>query len=169
MLLKRLFMAVPLTIGWLIYTSQLTPGNVVVGYVFSFAVLVAFGFKGETFKLQNIPRQLVNIVIYVLFLSYEVLMSGLTVARIALSPSLPINPALAKINTQDETENPVISAISAHGITITPGELVVDFEETGDDGVLMIIHSLEMDKSAPNLNTDQTKRLKRIKGMLGYD
>ena len=148
MLIKRLFIAIPLTIGWIIYTSQITPGNFVVGYLFSFAVLVAIGFKGETFNLKNMPLQIANTIAYVFLLSLDVLMAGLTVARITLSPSLPIKPALVKVNTQDETENPVISAISAHGITITPGELVVDFEETNADGVLMIVHTLDIDESA---------------------
>lgn len=169
MLLKRLILAVPLAIGWTIYTAQPSIGNVLVGYVFSVLVLAAIGVKGETFRLKNIPLQVVILILYVLFLAYEVLLAGLTVARITLTPSLPINPGMAKINTQDETENPVISAISAHGITITPGEMVVDFEEITDDGVLMIVHSLQIEKSISSLNDDQTSRLKSIKGILGYD
>jgi len=169
MLLKRLILAIPLAIGWTIYTAQPNIGNIVLGYLFSFIVLSGIGVSGETFNLKNIPRQVLTIIAYVIFLAYEVLIAGVTVARIALSPTLPINPGLTKVNTQDETENPVVSAISAHGITITPGELVVDYEETTEDGVLMIVHSLQLDKSKPNLDSDQTRRLKSIKGILGYD
>lgn len=169
MLLKRLMLAIPLAIGWTIYTAQLTIGNIVLGYIFSFAVLSAIGVHGDSFNLKNIPMQVINIVLYVLILAYKVFISGFDVARIILSPTLPIHPGTATVNTQDKTENAVISAISAHGITITPGELVIDFEETDDDGVLMIVHSLNFDKSKPNLDNDQTIRLKQIKGILGYD
>jgi len=169
MLLKRLILAVPLAIGWTIYTSQTTIGNVILGYTFSVIVLFAIGTKSENFKLKNLPVQVINTVLYVFFLAYEILITGMSVARLILHPNLPIKPGMLKINTQDETENPVISAISAHGITITPGEMVVDFEETSEDGVLMIIHSLQIEQTISNLNDDQAKRLNRIKGILGYD
>jgi len=169
MMLKRFILAFPLAIGWIIYTGQLTLGNIILGYIFSVAVLIAVGVQGDTFNLKNIPLQVFNLTIYTLLLGYDVLKAGIDVARIILSPSLPIQPDLIEVNTQDKTENSVISAISAHGITITPGELVVDFEETTDDGVMMVVHSLNIEQSRLNLDSDQTIRLKRIKGILGYD
>lgn len=169
MLFKRLILAIPLALGWTIYTAQLSVGNIILGYVFSFIVLVAVGVRGDTFNIRNLPRQVFYVIAYTLFLSREVLISGLQVARITLMPSLPIEPGMTHINTQDKTENPVISAISAHGITITPGELVVDFGETSSDGLLMVIHSLNITNSASKLDNDQSTRIQRIKGMLGYD
>ena len=169
MLLKRLILAIPLAIGWAIYTAQLSIGNVILGYIFSFIVLIAVGVRGDTFHLTNLPRQIFYLTAYILLLSYDVLKSGLQVAQITLMPSLPIDPGMTRINTQDKTENPIISAISAHGITITPGELVVDFEETPEEGILMVIHSLNITNSASNLDNAQSTRLQRIKGMLGYD
>lgn len=169
MLFKRFVLAVPLAIGWTIYTNQPTIGNIVLGYIFSVVVLFAINMQGDSFNLKNIPLQIANLVIYIFLLAYEVLKAGVEVARITLSPTMPIQPGTARIHTQDDTENPVVSAISAHGITITPGELVIDFEETSDDGVWMIVHSLNIEKSKSKLDNDQTTRLKRIKGILGYD
>ncbi len=169
MLMKRLILSLPLAIGWTIYTAQPTIGNFLLGYLFSLVVLVATGVRGDSFNLRNAPKQLFNLIVYIFFLAYAVLVSGLQVARLILSPSLPIDPGLSAVNTQDVTENSVVSAVSAHGITITPGELVVDFEETAEEGVLMIIHSLNITKSAQNLDSDQTIRLRRIKGILGHD
>ena len=161
-------MALPLAIGWTIYTAQPTPGNFLLGYVFSVSVLVATGLRGESLRLRNAPRQLYNLVVYIVYLATEVLSAGLTVSRVILTPSLPINPGLSTVKTQDNTENEVISAISAHGITITPGELVVDFAATNEDGVAMIVHSLNLDASRQSLDEDQRKRLARIKGILGH-
>ena len=169
MLFKRTIMAVPLAIGWTIYTSQPTIGNFLLGFVFSYIVLIAVRVQGDTFRVSNIPRQVLTVILYLLFLSREVLLAGFNVARIILSPNMNIKPGIAKVNTLDKTENPLVSAISAHGITITPGELVIDFEETEEDGVLMIVHSLNIEQSEPLLDADQTVRLNRIKGMLGYD
>ncbi len=169
MLFKQIILAIPLAIGWTIYTAQPSIGNMLLGYVFSLAVLMAIGVRGDSFVLKNLPKQVLNLILYVVFLAYEILIAGIAVAQVTLAPSLPINPGMAKINTQDKTENPVISAISAHGITITPGELVVDFEETHEDGVIMVIHSIQIEKSVSNLKNDQAQRLTRIKGILGYD
>lgn len=166
---RVLILALPLAIGWTIYTAQPTPGNIVLGYIFSASVLMATGFRGENVKLRSAPRQLYNLVAYTVYLASEVLSAGVKVSRVILMPSLPIDPGISTVNTQDASENELISAVSAHGITITPGELVVDFEETEEEGVMMIVHSLNLENSGQSLDDDQSIRLARIKGILGHD
>ena len=166
---KTMILALPLAVGWTIYTAQPTPGNFLLGYVFSVSVVIATGHRGDSLRYKSAPRQLANLVAYTVFLASEVLFSGLKVSRVILTPSLPINPGISLVNMQDSTENQLVSAISAHGITITPGELVVDFEETGEAGLKMIVHSLNMDTSGPNLEREQAMRLERIRGILGHD
>ena len=166
---KSLVMALPLAIGWTIYTAQPTPGNFVLAYIFSLVVIMATGQRFDNFHLRNAPLQLYNLIAYVLFLANEVLVSGLKVALIVLAPELKISPDTTELNTFDESKNDLISAISAHGITITPGELVVDFKETNGQGATMIVHSLTSEASAERLENEQRLRLKRIKGILGHD
>ena len=168
-ILKRIVLALPLSLGWTIYTAQPTLGNFLLGYFFSVVVLTATGLKGHSVNLSNTVLQIYNLLAYVLYLSKEVLVSGVQVARIILSPSLPIDPGITRVKTQDDSKRELISAISAHGITITPGELVVDFDENEDEGVLMIVHSLTISESSEVLDRDQSLRLKRIKGILGHD
>ena len=166
---KRILLALPLSIGWTIYTAQPTPGNFLLGYIFSVVVLTATGLKGDSVNLKNAVLQLYNLVVYVGYLSKEVLVSGVQVARIIVSPSLPIDPGVTWVETQDKSKSALISAVSAHGITITPGELVVDFEDRDDETVEMIVHSLNLSESSEVLDQDQSIRLKRIKGILGHD
>ena len=169
---KVLILALPLAIGWTIYTAQPTAGQLaLLGYLFSVSVLIATGMRGESIRLRNAPRQLYNLFAYTLYLASEVLSAGLKVSRLILMPSLPINPGISSsVNTRrTASESELISAISAHGITITPGELVVDFEETHEEGVKMIVHSLNLDTSGQSLDDDQRRRLMRIKGILGHD
>ena len=166
---KTLVMALPLAIGWTIYTAQPTPGNFLLAYVLSLVVILATGQRGDNFRLRNLPLQLYNLIAYVLFLANEVLVSGVKVALIVLAPNLKISPGTTELSTFDESRNDLISAISAHGITITPGELVVDFKEANGQGATMIVHSLTSEASAERLEEDQRLRLKRIKGILGHD
>ncbi|MCY3781226.1 MAG: Na+/H+ antiporter subunit E [Chloroflexi bacterium] len=166
---KAVALALPLAFGWTIYTAQPTPGNFLLGYLFSIVGILATGMRGDSLKIRNAFLQVYNLLAYILYMAKEILVAGLNVARIVLSPNMPIKPGISIINTGDEAEDELISAISAHGITITPGELVVDFQETRDVGVLMIVHSLNTDESESNLERDQQMRLKRIKGILGHD
>lgn len=166
---KVMILALPLAIGWTIYTAQPTPGNFLLGYIFSVSVLMATSIRGESVRLSNTPRQLYNLAAYTMYLASEVLSAGVKVSRLILMPSLPINPGMSSVNTQDATENELISAVSAHGITITPGELVVDFEDTDEAGVMMIVHSLNLDASGKSLEAEQKRRLVRIRGILGHD
>ena len=166
---KAMVMALPLAVGWTIYTAQPTPGNFLLAYVFSLVVIVATGLRGDSFRLRNAPRQLYNLFAYVLYLAFEVLVSGMKVALIVLAPELKISPGMTELSTFDESQDELISAISAHGLTITPGELVVDFKASSGEGATMIVHSLNVDVSAQSLETDQRTRLKRIKGILGHD
>lgn len=166
---KAMVMALPLAIGWTIYTAQPTPGNFLLAYVLSLLVITATGQRGDSFRLRNAPLQIYSLIAYVLFLAYEVLVSGVKVALVVLAPDLKISPGTTELSTFDESQNELISAVSAHGITITPGELVVDFKEGGGEGATMIVHSLNSDFSAQRLEHDQRLRLKRIKGILGHD
>ena len=167
--LKPLVTALPLALGWTIYTAQPTPGNFLLGYGFSLLVMTATGLRGDSLRMRSAPRQLFNLAAYIVYMAYEILAAGLNISRIILSPNLSIDPGLTEVYTRDSSESELISAISAHGITITPGELVVDFEETTDTGVKMIVHSLNHDSSAQDLEADQAVRLKRIQGILGHD
>ena len=166
---KAMLIALPLACGWTIYTAQPTLGNFFLGYLFSVVVVLATGLRGDSLRLRNAPKQFYNLAAYVLFLAFEVFIAGVKVARVVLTPGMPIKPGFTDLKTNDKSKNELISAISAHGITITPGELVVDFKETSDDGVVMIVHSLNVDVSAKSLERDQKTRLKRIRGILGHD
>lgn len=166
---RAVLLALPLAFGWTIYTAQPTPGNFVLGYVFSIASVMLTGVSGKSLRIRKDWRQAYNLLAYVVFMSKEILVAGFKVSRIVLSRDMPIKPGISFVNTGDKNEDELISAISAHGITITPGELVVDFQETSDAGVLMIVHSLNMDDSESNVQRDQEIRLKRIKGILGHD
>lgn len=166
---KLAILALPLACAWTVYTAQPTPGNFALGFLFSLLGLRAAGLRGDSLNIRNAFRQVYSLIAYTVFMSKEIFLAGWKVAMIVLSPQMPIAPGLTKVNTGDDSENELISAASAHGITITPGELVVDFQETSQDGVLMIVHSLRVDASGSNLERDQAWRLKRIKGILGHD
>ncbi len=60
------------------------------------------------------------------FFLIELVKANLNVARIVLTPSLPVKPAIVRIKTG--LKNPVARVFLANGITLTPGTLTVEMK-----------------------------------------
>lgn len=166
-------LGVPMAVLWLIFTRQFTIPALIVGYIFGVMVVVLLrvnsGFEDEEqpVRLRKIPSQIFWTIRYSLKLMLEIYLASFEVARLTLAPRINIQPAIYHIPTQDRTSNPVVSALSAHGITITPGTLVIDYEVV-DGETIMIVHSLDSatwdEQSQIDGQTDRLYDLKRIIG-----
>lgn len=64
---------------------------------------------------------------YWVWLIKEIVKSSIDVARIAISPSLPISPQVVRIKAS--AEQPVDQVILANSITLTPGTLALDVHD----------------------------------------
>lgn len=167
-MLRIITSSVVMALGWMALTGQLTPAGFIVGYIFGFAILwLIWPANAPMNHKSRLPSQVFYTIVYAAVLAYDILLSGIDVAKRVLPPTMRINPGIKVISTQDETAHPLISGLSAHSITITPGEMVIDFEP-GDE-TRMYVHVLDVDASFPALESDQTARLKRIKKVMGYD
>lgn len=156
-------LAVPMALLWMIVSSTFSAEGFLVGYVLGFALL--FMMKTENIKInwRKLPDQTLALGIYTVTLLRDIWLSSVDVLKRVLDPALPMNPGIIAVPTQDETESDFIAAFSAHGITITPGELVVDF----DGSHTMYVHCLDIEASGQNADGAQTKRLallRRIEG-----
>lgn len=172
---QTLFLAFPMALLWMALSGDFALETFVVGYVFGTAVVLAIRWntsfeKGESdFHVLRVPDQILAFVIYIVRLSIDVILSGLDVAWrvLQLRGELPIDPDIQRITTQDDTNDVFISALSAHSITITPGELVIDFEEE-DGKTVMLVHTLDKnDSNIEKLQHEQAKRLHLIRRILG--
>jgi len=173
---RTLFLAFPMALLWMALSGEFSLVSLIVGYVFGAAVLLtirlntSFDRGNSPVRLLRIPDQILAFVIYIARLSIDVILSGIDVAWRILTPpnqDLPIAPGVFEVSTQDETNNLFVSALSAHSITITPGELVIDFEERGGE-TIMLVHALDKDSSnIENLEREQANRLGLIRRILG--
>jgi len=160
MILNYLLLAIPLALFWMILVGRAEIASFIIGYVLAFtiALLVRPDLRTNPARL---PGQLIALVIYGVVLFRDIVLSSIDVTRRVLSPNMPLKQGIIAVNTQDEDD--LTAALSAHGITITPGELVVTFEECH----VMYVHCLDIDDSAPRLESDQAKRLNMLKRILG--
>lgn len=159
---------------WMIFARQVSPQGFVVGYIFGFGVLWLLRLNTSAeetekpIKLRQIPSQLFALAIYSYRLALDVIFSGTDVAKRVISPKLTINPGVYTISTQDKTNNPMISGLSGHGITITPGELVIDYVVDESGQMMMLVHVLDKESSdGAKLEHDQRNRLVLIRQILG--
>jgi multicomponent Na+:H+ antiporter subunit E len=154
-------------VAWMVLTSTFTLEGFIVGLVVGFAVLLLISGGGETAQPLNprkIPGQLWALGVYSLILTRDIWLSGVDVAKKALSPRLALRSGIIAVPTQDATKDASIAALSAHAITITPGELVVDF----DGAETMYVHCLDCETSARTAPGAQARRLALLKRILGH-
>jgi multicomponent Na+:H+ antiporter subunit E len=142
-------------ICWLIYlalTANPEPSNLVVGLLIGLAVTAIVRPAGQPLSIRRLPAALFNLLLYAIWLSIDIIRNGIRVARIVLDPKLPIRPGIIAVQAGMKSELGV--ALSAHAITVTPGEQVV---EIGEDGT-MYVHCLDVVNSAAGAEEAQRKR-----------
>jgi multicomponent Na+:H+ antiporter subunit E len=158
-------LSIPLALLWMIITSNVSLGSFAVGYLIGVAVLLLLHSGSKGFRWRQLPGQVMAFVVYVVTLGRDVLLSSIDVAWRVLQPQMPLNPGIIAVSTQDSDEDEVVAAFSAHGITLTPGELVLDF----DGSRTMYVHCLDVDASSQSAPHAQTKRLHLLKQILGSE
>ncbi|MCS6870615.1 MAG: Na+/H+ antiporter subunit E [Anaerolineae bacterium] len=156
-------MSVLLSIVWMGATARVNLEGFFVGFVVSVLVVSLIGTrKSATVQLTRLPRQVFSLIGYVLHSFIEITRSSFDVARRVLDPKLPMQPGIIAVPTQDEDLDETIAALSAHAITITPGQLAVEF----DGAKIMYIHCLDI-ASAQTADQEQAARLKMLRTILG--
>lgn len=171
-----LVLAIPLAFLWMALARMVTLPSFMVGYVFSTAVLVVVLSSNRKYpphvpepeiKLSRLPLQVLLVCRYVIVLAIDIFLSSIDVAKRVIQPKVDVQPTIYRIPTMDPDNRSIVTALSSHGITITPGTLVVDYEE--DDGeTIMIVHTLdEVQWNEHSTLEGQRRRCAQIKRMLG--
>jgi multicomponent Na+:H+ antiporter subunit E len=114
------------TLIYLALTSNLEPLNLLTGGIVGVVVLTLIRPPLESMSPRNYPSSILGAGRYILILIYDLILSGIQIARLVLTPSLPIKPGI--INIPSQCQSDLGAALSAHAITLTPGELVVEMD-----------------------------------------
>ena len=149
-------MAIWMVIGlWLVYlalTANLELGNVALGLLVAMGLTLLLRPPRGNFELRRLPRALAALVRYLSVVFLDVIKSGLVVARLVLDPALHVKPGIIAIPSDCDSE--LATALSAHAITLAPGEMVV---EIGKDGT-MYTHALDATRAAEFVEEAQELR-----------
>ncbi len=131
-----------LLIIYLALTGNLQPSNIVLGALVAGVATLLLRPQPGPAPLRRLPAALWALVRYIAILAADVVKSGLGVARIVLDPELPIRPGIVAIDAGCCGE--LSTALSAHALSITPGELVIGIDEQG----ILYTHCLDATRSA---------------------
>ncbi len=160
-----ILLAIPLALLWMIVTANISAESFLVGFIVSALIMILTNTERVQIDRRHLPGQLRALAIYTVTLMRDIWLSSVDVTKRVLNPKLPINPGVLRVETMDPDESEFTAAFSAHGITITPGELVVDF----DGSRAMYVHCLDVEASAANAPGAQAKRLKLLRQIAGKD
>lgn len=163
LLIQNIILAVAMAVGWIFLTGQINIEGFLLGFTVSFVVVMLL-MRNVQINPRRLPLQIFVLVVYSIILARDILLSGIEVAQYVIGDltggTKKPNPGIARLNVQDDGE--IINALTAHGITITPGQLVVDYDGEGN----VYVHCLDI-ASADKLETDQNKRLVHLRRIVG--
>ncbi|MDX1437452.1 MAG: Na+/H+ antiporter subunit E [Anaerolineales bacterium] len=139
--MRTWYIWIPLWLGYLVLSGNFEWLNIAAGFVIALGLTALIRPRMRKLQLRRFPGAAWALGRYIFLLAYDMVTSGLQVARIVLDPALPIVPGIIAIPTKTQSELAV--ALSAHSITISPGEMVIEIDDEG----VMYTHVLDANRS----------------------
>ena len=139
--MRYLRVMLPLLAVYLLLTANLQAANILLGLLIAAGAATLVRPDPHPYDIRRLPGAAWALIRYLVVLAIDIIKSGPAVARIVLTPSLPIKPGIIAVPSHCQSDLAI--ALSAHAVTVTPGELVI---EIGDDGVLYT-HTLDASKA----------------------
>ncbi len=145
---------------WLLLSGHYTPTLITYGVLSCLAVVLLVGHLGILDE-EALPAHLgIRPLLYLPWLLKEIVVSNLAVARVILTPSLPIRPRILRVDASQKTD--VGRVTYANSITLTPGTVTLDVR----DGKLLV-HALTTDSAEGLLSGEMDRRVARLEGLGG--
>lgn len=125
---------------WYIMSGFFDVPHTIMGII-SVTIVMAINYRLKAHKFYENETDIIkdlrflHLLWYLVWLLWQIIVSGIHVAKILLSPSLPIETSLVRFKVN--YPNPHAKMILGNSITLTPGTLTVDIN--GDE---FIVHSI---------------------------
>ncbi|MCU0509200.1 MAG: Na+/H+ antiporter subunit E [Anaerolineae bacterium] len=148
------------TAAYLALTGNLAVNNILVGVLIASVIALLLRPTRSPVELRRVPRSLLALLQYGALLAYDIIRSGLNVARIVLDPKLPIRPGILAVPSECETDLGI--ALSSHALSVTPGEIVVGVDQEGT----LYIHCLDASHAADTIGEAQALRRRLLSRIL---
>ncbi len=145
-----------LVAAWLLWSGLFKPlllGLGVVSCVLTLYLLLRMGYFGnETYAFRYTPR----LIGYWVWLSKEIVISSIQVARRVLAPKIDVTPGVAKLDVSDL--GPVDQVLLGNSITLTPGTLTLDVWEGR-----LLVHGLMKENADALVDGEMPRRIRALR------
>lgn len=140
---KFLFTWIVVFLVWLAFTSSFEVVELVTGVIVSFIIAIFnFSFFTNIGLKSFSPKRVLYFFQYNIIFVIALIKSNFNVARIVLTPSLPINTGIVEFETKLESD--FAKMVLANSITLTPGTFTIDFVDNK-----FYVHWLEVKTTDP--------------------
>jgi len=136
-LLNFIFTFISMFLIWTGLSYPLSNQEIIYGTVLSLLITLLAQLYNKDKKQFKI-KSLFYLIKYFFVFVIELIKANLNMARIVLTPSLPISPKVIEVKTN--LTSPIAKAILANSITLTPGTISVELMED-----TLYIHAVEGD------------------------
>ncbi len=145
---------------YLMLTGNVSLSNLVLGLIVSAGISLLMPKDTPMLvRIDRLPRYLWAGIRYTFIVIRDVVLGGISTARIVLDPKLPLKSGIVAIPYGSQSE--LGTAFSAHAITLSPGELVIEMDSDG----VMYTHCLNVDATAAAAEEGQAARRKLLDAM----
>ena len=147
-----------LAFAWAALLGEVTPANLLVGYVLGYAVLALLekgGVLSSTFQTR-----VGRVLSLAAFFAWALIIANVRVAADVLRPRTAIHPAVVAIPL-DITSDAEILLLSAL-INITPGSVTIDLSEDRRTLYVHVMHIQSADQSRREIKDGFERRVKRV-------
>jgi multicomponent Na+:H+ antiporter subunit E len=142
---------------WLLMSGIMTPLLIGLGVASCILVLIITT-RMDIVDHESAPIHLTwRSILYLPWLTWEIIKANIDVARVVLHPKLPISPTLIHVKPTQTSDLALV--IYANSITLTPGTISVDVDH-GD----ILVHAITRDAAAGLENGEMDQRVTQVAG-----
>lgn len=143
-----------LLVSWVLWSGIYKPLLLWLG-LFSCLLSVWLAHRMGFFRHPLPPRTALKLPAYWWWLLREVIKSSLEVARLVLSPSLPISPTTVELTTTETSD--LGKVLLGNSITLSPGTVTIDVHEDR-----LLVHCLTRSSAMDLLGQEAQRRTSRL-------
>ena len=144
-----------LLISWMLWSGIYKPLLLWLG-LFSAVLSTWLAYRTGFFRHPIPPRALLRLPAFWWWLLKEVIKSSIDVARVVLTPSLPISPTVVEMKTSESTEAGRV--ILGNSITLSPGTVTIDVHEDR-----LLVHCLTREGAESLQSMEVERRTARLR------
>ena len=155
--IRTIFLSAWLVFTWLLWSGHSEPLLLAFGAL-SVGIAVLLALRMDLIDAESEPYHLgLRPLLYIPWLLWEIAKANLHVARVILTPSLPIRPRLLRIRARQETD--LGRVIFANSITLTPGTVTLDVRDQ-----TLLVHALTRHSADGLLNGGMNDHVAWLEG-----